>query len=145
MLAAVRSMIVCTRGVVVSGTETIAEVAVIIVSVSDKVESLTNLIAGGMEILVSPESPITDDPEIIVPAGQFLSDVIRRIGPDNVTLRIGNIDNERVALLGSQGIQYATGPLGNRPQEFIAQGLQLFLCVLVEALQFGRVPFDILL
>ena len=67
MLAAVRSMIVCTRGVVVSGTETIAEVAAIIVSVSDKIESLTNLIAGGMEILVSQESPITDDPEIIVP------------------------------------------------------------------------------
>ena len=60
-------------------------------------------------------------------------------------MRIGNIDNKSVALLGSQGIQYATGPLGNRPQEFIAQGLQLFLCVLVEALQFGRVPFDVLL
>ena len=67
MLAAVRSMIVCTRGVVVCSKETIAEVAVIIVSVSDKIESLPNLIAGGMEILVSQESPITDDPEIIVP------------------------------------------------------------------------------
>jgi len=43
----------------------IADVARIIVSVAEKIESLTELIADGMEILVSQPSTITDNMEMI--------------------------------------------------------------------------------
>ena len=66
MLAPVPSMIVCGTGMGVCSRKTIADVAPTIVSVAEKIESLSNLIAGRMEILVSQSSAMTDDPEIIV-------------------------------------------------------------------------------
>ena len=59
-------MILCGRRMIVCSAKPIAEAAAIRVSLAEKIESWTDLIARGIEVLVSHSSTITDDAEIIV-------------------------------------------------------------------------------
>ena len=51
---------------IVCGAEPIAEATAIRVSLAEKIESWTDLMAGGIEVLVSHSSTISDDAEIIL-------------------------------------------------------------------------------
>ena len=66
MIVFAGSMILCGRRMIVCGAKPIAEAAAIRVSLAEKIESWTDLMAGGIEVLVSHSSTISDDAEIIV-------------------------------------------------------------------------------
>src|SRR5436190_5591470 len=66
MIVGVASTIVFGRGMVLCSRKIIGDVARLIVSVAEKIELLTALIAEGMEILLSQPVTIADDVEIIV-------------------------------------------------------------------------------
>src|SRR5438093_10106178 len=66
MIVGVASTIVSGRGMVLCSRKIIGDVARLIVSVAEKIELLTALIAEGMEILLSQPVTIADDVEIIV-------------------------------------------------------------------------------
>ena len=51
---------------IVCGAKPIAEATAIRVSLAEKIESWTDLMAGGIEVLVSHSSTISDDAEIIL-------------------------------------------------------------------------------
>src|SRR5207247_2915255 len=66
----------CGRGMVICGTKMIGDVARIIISVTEKIESFIDLIVEGMEILVSQSSTIIDDVEIIVKETELIVTIV---------------------------------------------------------------------
>ena len=76
MIAGIASIIVCDRVMVLCSMTMIADAGRIIVPEAEKTESLTELIAEEMGILVSPSSTIADDMDMIVKETQLIGTTV---------------------------------------------------------------------
>src|SRR5215472_13423075 len=74
---------------------------------------------------------------------QFVRNVVFLIEPEEVVIGTRSVDNYRVTLLVCHRVQNSRGSFRDRAKQLVTERLQLFLSILVDALQFRRATIDI--
>ncbi len=120
MIVGVASTIVSGRGMVLCSRKIIGDVARLIVSVAEKIELLTALIAEGMEILLSQPVTIADDVEIIVEETELIVTTVSSRGRREERGRrnrcVSDVNNQRFWLGLSSSLSCL--PIGQAPFRF---------------------------